>query len=111
MVRNSTLRTRFRRASGGATMTPDQNRNYSRWSKEELRNAETTAHQFLEDNCTQIADTMRAKAKFMETLLQRLAMKKTTFEERLDYFARVSEIAQLIREDADGFFELASQPV
>ncbi len=92
-------------------MTPDQNRNYGRWSKEELRNAEVTASQFLAENCAQIADTMRAKAKFMETLIQRLSTQKTCFEDRLDYFARVSEIAQLIKEDADGFFELASQPM
>ena len=89
---------------------PD-NRPYSKWTKEELRNAESTARQFLEENSGQIADTMRAKAKFLETLIQRVSMKKTSFEDRLEYFARISEVAQLIQQDADGFFELASQPV
>jgi hypothetical protein len=92
-------------------MTPDNNRHYGKWSREELRNAEATARQFLEENSVQIADTMRAKAKFLETLIQRVSLKKTTFEERLEYFARISEIARLIQDDADGFFELASQPV
>ena len=86
-------------------------RPYGKWSGEELRQAEFTAGRFLQDNSGQIADTMRAKAKFLETLVQRLALKKTTFEERLDYLARISEIASLIQEDADGFFELAAQPV
>ena len=91
---------------------PDRNdRPYGKWSKEELRNAESTASRFLEENSAQIADTLRAKAKFLETLIQRLALKKTSFEDRLEYLARISEIATLIREDADGFFELASQPV
>ncbi len=90
---------------------PDNNRPYSKWTTEELRGAEATARKFLEDNCGQIADTMRAKARFLETLMQRIAQPKTSFEDRLEYFARISEVAQLIQQDADGFFELASQPV
>ena len=90
---------------------PDQDRQYGKWSKEELRKAEHTASEFLEENSTQIADTMRAKARFLETLIQRVSLKKTSFEDRLEYFARISEIARLIQDDADGFFELASQPM
>src|SRR4051794_40622529 len=90
---------------------PDNHRHYGKWSREELRKAESTACQFLEDNSSQIADTMRAKAKFLETLIQRVSLKKTNFEDRLEYLARIAEIAQLIQNDADGFFELASQPV
>jgi hypothetical protein len=90
---------------------PDNNRHYGKWNREELRHAEATACQFLEDNSTQIADTMRAKAKFLETLIQRISQRKTTFQDRLEYFARISEIAKLIQDDADGFFELASQPM
>jgi hypothetical protein len=92
-------------------MTPDNNRHYGKWSHQELRNAEATARQFLEENSSQIADTMRAKSKFIETLVQRVALQKTTFDDRLEYFARISEVARLIQQDADGFFELASQPV
>jgi len=93
---------------------PNSHRNprpYGKWSREELRHAESTACRFLQDNSSQIAETMRAKAKFLETLIQRLALQKTTFEDRLDYLARISEIAALIQEDADGFFELAAEPV
>jgi hypothetical protein len=92
-------------------MANRNDRPYGRWSREELRKAESTACRFLEENSTQIADTMRAKAKFLETLIQRVALQKTSFSDRLDYLARISEIATLIQEDADGFFELASQPV
>lgn len=92
-------------------MPPDNNRHYGKWSKEELRNAEATACQFLEENSTQIGETMRAKLRFLEVLIQRISQSKTGFEDRLEYFARVSEVASLIQADADGFFELASQPV
>jgi len=92
-------------------MKPDDKPPRGKWSREELHGAEATAREFLEENCVQIADTMRAKVKFLETLIQRLSLKKTTLEDRLEYFARVSEIARLIESDADGFFELASQPI
>jgi hypothetical protein len=92
-------------------MKPDDAPSYGKWSREELSKAENTASQFLEENSAQIADTMRVKIRFLETLIQRLSLKTTTFEDRLDYFARVSEIARLLEADADGFFELASQPV
>lgn len=91
-------------------MRPDDT-NYGRWSSEELRKAENTATKFLEDNGTQIAETLRAKVRFLEVLIQRLSSKKTTLDQRLDCFARVSEICDLLQEDADGFFQLASQPV
>ncbi len=89
----------------------EQKRPYGKWTKEELLGAESTARQFLQDNSGAIADTMRAKAKYLETLIQRVGHPKTTFDDRLEYFARISEIAALIQQDADGFFKLASQPV
>ena len=90
---------------------PDDNRPIGKWSQEELRSAELTASQFLEENCTQIADTIQAKVRFLENLIERISVKSTKFQDRLEYFARISEIAELIQTDADGFFELASQPV
>ncbi|MBV8902656.1 MAG: hypothetical protein JOZ22_03395 [Acidobacteriia bacterium] len=92
-------------------MMSDDAPSYGKWSREELSKAETTARQFLEENSAQIAETMCAKVRFLETLIQRLSLKSTSFQDRLDYLARVSEIARLIEADADGFFELASQPV
>jgi hypothetical protein len=89
----------------------DQQRPFGKWTREELLGAESTARQFLQDNSGQIADTMRAKAKYLETLIQRVSNPKTPFDDRLEYFARISEIAQLIQDDADGFFALASRPV
>jgi hypothetical protein len=90
---------------------PDNNRPYEKWSREELRGAEATAQHFLQDNRVQIADTLRAKVKFLETLIRKVSLPKTGFDDRLEYFARISEVAQLIQKDADGFFELASQPM
>jgi hypothetical protein len=92
-------------------MKPDDAPSYGKWSRDELSKAEATASQFLEQNATQIAETMRVKLRFLETLIQRIALKNTSFEDRLEYFARVSEIARMLEVDADGFFELASQPV
>jgi hypothetical protein len=85
--------------------------NRRKWTREELLSAEATARTFLQENSAQIGDTMRAKAKYLETLIHRVSQPKTSFEDRLEYFARISEIAALIQEDADGFFALASQPV
>ncbi len=90
---------------------PDNKRNYGDWDGEELRKAEATASQFLAEKGSEIGDTLRAKARFLEQLIQRIASPKTSFEDRLEYLARISEIAQLIEEEADGFFHLASQPM
>ena len=89
---------------------PDKQRNYGEWKPEELRKAEATASQFLAENGSQIAETIRAKARFLESLIQRLATPRASFDDRLEHLARISEIAQLIQEEADGFFHLASQP-
>jgi len=84
---------------------------HRQWSPEELRGAEVTASAFLAENGSQIAETLRAKAKFLELLIQRVSQPKTSLPDRLDCFARISEIAKLIEDDADGFFDLASRPV
>ena len=89
---------------------PDDQRHYGQWSKEELHQAEAAAVQFLEENSARIAETMQAKAGFLQELIRLLARKEIVFEERLEHFARASEVARLIQADADGFFDLASQP-
>ncbi len=92
-------------------MNPEDINYFSRWSREELERAEATAGQFLEDNGPQIAETLRSKIRFVEVLIQRLSSRGTTLDQRLECFARISEIADLLKEDTDGFFELASQPM
>jgi hypothetical protein len=89
----------------------DKQRNYGEWNPDELRKAEATASQFLAENGGEIAENIRAKAKFLEPLIQRLSAPRTSFHDRLEYLARISEICQLIQEEADGFFHLASQPM
>jgi hypothetical protein len=44
-------------------------------------------------------------------LVDRLANRKSCLDDRLDCFARIAEIAQLLKDDAEGFFDLASQPI
>jgi len=92
-------------------MASNQGSNYGRWSRDELLKAEATAKQFLEENGLQISDTLRTKVRYLDMLVHRLATRKGTLDERLDCFARIAEIAQLLKDDAEGFFELASQPV
>jgi hypothetical protein len=90
---------------------PEDHRHYGQWSRDELHKAEATACQFLEENSTRIAETMQAKANVLEHLIQQLSLKETSFADRLEYFARASEVARLIQADADGFFDLATQPM
>jgi hypothetical protein len=92
-------------------MEPKPRSNYGKWTKEELRKAEATAREFLEENGSQISNTLGAKVKYLDLLVSKLANRKGSLDERLDCFARIAEIAQLLKDDAEGFFELASQPV
>jgi hypothetical protein len=94
-------------AHAGAAMQAD----YSHWTDQELKHAEVTADQFLRDNATQIIETLKAKLNFLEFLIQRLDQRNASLNHRLDCFARIAEISQFIKDDAQGFFELASQPI
>ncbi|MBM3776523.1 MAG: hypothetical protein FJW37_15385 [Acidobacteria bacterium] len=85
--------------------------NYSKWSKEELVRAESIAGKFLEDNSKEIARSFRVKAECLELLASRLAPVGTPIDQRLDCLAQISEIAAVIQEESEGFFELASQPM
>ena len=92
-------------------MQPDRKSNYGKWSKEELRKAEATAKQFLEDNGSQISSTLKTKVRYLDVLVNRLGTRNNSLDDRLDCFARIAEISDLLKDDAQGFFELASQPV
>ena len=85
--------------------------NYSKWTRDELKRAEFTATKFLEENGHQITDTFRTKVRCLEILVTRLNSKKITLDQRLDCFAQIAEIADMMRDEAQGFFELASQPI
>jgi hypothetical protein len=94
-------------AHAGAAMQAD----YSHWTDQELRHAEVTADQFLRENAAQIVETLRNKLKFLEFLIERLDQRNVSLNHRLDCFARITEISQFMKDDAQGFFELASQPI
>jgi hypothetical protein len=85
--------------------------NYSDWSEQELRNAESIATRFLDANAQQIVETLQAKLRFLQFLIRRLDQKNVTLDFRLDCFARIAEISQFMKDDAEGFFALASHPI
>lgn len=92
-------------------MNPAQGNDYTNWSRDELRKAESVAQKFLTDNGPQIWENFCSKIEALDALLRRLKNKDITLDQRLDCFARIAEISQAMKDDAEGFFELASEPV
>ena len=92
-------------------MNPAQGNDYTKWSLDELRKAESVAQKFLMDNGPQIWENFCRKMEALDVLVTCLKNKNTTLDQRLDCFARIAEISQAMKEDAEGFFELASEPV
>jgi len=84
---------------------------YANWSDEELRRAESVAHRFLEDNGPQIHESFQAKVQQLQQLAQALRYQRMKLDERLECFARITEIARSLSEDAEGLFKLASEPL
>jgi len=84
---------------------------YANWSDEELRRAESVAHRFLEDNGPQIHESFQAKVQQLQQLAQALRYQPMKLDERLECFARITEIARSLSEDAEGLFKLASEPL
>ena len=85
--------------------------NYSEWSGAELARAEATASRFLDEKHKDIARVLETQCAVLEHFVSALRGQGLTLEQRLDYFARISEISQGIRDCAEGFFELGSQPL
>lgn len=84
---------------------------YSKWSEEELRRAESEADRFLNENEGQIRENLEAKLALLDRLMRRLDGQRVSLDDRLDCFARIAEAAGALEEDAKGFFSLASEPV
>ena len=84
---------------------------YAKWSDEELRRAESVARQFLEDNGPQIHDSFQAKVEQLQQLAGALHYQHMDLDQRLECFARISEISRSLSEDAEAFFKLASEPL
>jgi hypothetical protein len=87
------------------------NANFSEWSQQDLRRAERIAGEFLEENAEQILNTLRAKLNFLQVLVARLDCPGAPLDHRLDCFARIAEVSDFMKADAQGFFELASNPI
>jgi hypothetical protein len=92
-------------------MNPAQGNDYTKWSLDELRKAESVAQKFLTDNGPQIWENFCRKLEALDVLVTCLKNKNITLDQRLDCFARIAEISQAMKDDAEGFFELASEPV
>ena len=84
---------------------------YANWSDEELRRAESVAHKFLADNGPQIHESFQAKVRQLQQLAHALHHQRLNLDERLECFARITEIARSLSEDAEGLFKLASEPL
>ena len=88
-----------------------QKNDYSKWSEEELRRAESEADRFLNENEEQIRENLEAKLALLDRLVKSLSGRQISLDERLDCFARIAEASGALEEDAKGFFSLASEPV
>ena len=88
-----------------------QKNDYSKWSEEELRRAESEADRFLNENQAQIRENLEAKLATLDRLVKRLGGQPMSLDDRLDCFARIAEASGALQEDAKGFFSLASEPV
>ncbi len=90
-------------------MSPSNN--YSKWSGEELRQAELIAGRFLSNHNHEIYQSFQVQLLAMAELLHRLRSNTCSLEQRLDCFARISELSTMIQGDAQALFDLASEPV
>jgi exonuclease VII small subunit len=88
-----------------------QGNEYAKWSEQQLKRAESRAERFLLDNDGPIWDNFRAKVDALDDLLMGLRHPRLTLDQRLDCFARIAEISRALEQDAQGFFNLASEPV
>ncbi len=88
-----------------------QGNEYAKWSEPQLKRAESMAERFLLENGGPIWENFRAKVDALDDLLTGLRRPRLTLDQRLDCFARIAEISRALEQDAQGFFNLASEPV
>lgn len=96
---------------GVSKRTMDSCFDYSQWSEAELARAESTAEEFLSINREKIATIFKRQQVALYHLLQLLERDDLSLQDRLDCFARISEMGECLRECANGFFELGAQPL
>src|SRR5437763_1175338 len=84
---------------------------YSSWPGAELDRAANTASQFLSEKHPDISRAFERQCDVLCRLVAILNQPDLTVEQRLDCFARIAETSEGIRECADGFFELGSEPM
>jgi hypothetical protein len=83
---------------------------YAQWTAEELKRAEATAARFLAEHNLQIYETFRTQWRILGTLIENLKAPNLLMDDRVNCFAQISEIARMMEQDAQGFFDLSSQP-
>jgi len=96
---------------GVSKRTMDSCFDYSQWSEAELARAESTAEEFLTDNREKISTIFQRQQAALYHLLEILDRPDLSLQDRLDCFARISEMADCLRDCANGFFELGAQPL
>lgn len=84
---------------------------YTGWNNAELERAQNTAHRFLTVNQAKISNALSQQCRILGGLIASLESGTLSFDERLDCLAHIADVSQMLRDSADGFFELGSQPV
>ena len=84
---------------------------FSRWTAAELARAESTVEEYLNDNGKAITQLLDRQFAVLGRLVASLKRGNLTLEQRLDYFARIADVAEGLQVSAKGFFELGSEPV
>jgi hypothetical protein len=83
---------------------------YTQWTTDELKRAEATAARFLAEHNLEIYETFRTQWRVLGALIENLKAPNLLMDDRVNCFAQISEIARAMEENAEGFFDLSSQP-
>lgn len=83
---------------------------YGSWTPRELKEAESAAIAFLNDNIEGIADTFDKRASMIRRVIGMMRSGDATFEERMMYLSLLQEIAASLSESARDFFEIGCVP-
>lgn len=84
---------------------------YSGWTNLELQRARATAQAYLTTHQTDVQRALAAQCRVLVGLIENLGSTELTFEDQLDCLAHIGDVSQIIRDSAQGFFDLGCQPV
>lgn len=89
-----------------APLLPD----FSSWSANELKKAESAARDFLTSNIGEIAKTFEKRISLLGHVTLRLKSSDIEFEERMLCLSMIEEISQGLGVSAKQFFDIGCHP-